>query len=429
MDPEVASPTENSTLADAKPSLTESPQPHLHLLENAQTRKERRTELVQLATLCGVLLISGWVDGSLGPLIPTIQNFYAVSYARVSLIFVCRCVGYVSGAFTNIFITHKFGFGKLVLLGPLLLIVGCAILAAAIAIPFEVFLCANLLLGFGAATQNSQAVGYVASIRAGQDTKMGIFQACYGVGCLIGPLAVTPFAHLKRRGFWALNFVIIVGLAALNLLALWAVFRGRTQAEGLARIGQFELEEHEKDKTAVADPPAPRSHLESVRKLMSLKIVHLLAFFLFIYVGTEVTLTGWIVTYMIQVRGGGPSSGYIPSGFWGGFVLGRIILLPLNKRVRILPVYIYFSLCIGLELIIWFVPNLIVDAVAVSLFGLFFGPIFVLGLGVAARTVPPPLLTSAVAWLSGISYTGASVIPLITGAIAGRAGIQCMQPV
>lgn len=27
---------------------------------------------------------------------------------------------------------------------------------------------------------------------------------------------------------------------------------------------------------------------------------------------------GWIVTFIIDVRGGGPSSGYISSGFFGG---------------------------------------------------------------------------------------------------------------
>ena len=27
---------------------------------------------------------------------------------------------------------------------------------------------------------------------------------------------------------------------------------------------------------------------------------------------------GWIVTYVVDLRGGGPSSGYISSGFFGG---------------------------------------------------------------------------------------------------------------
>jgi hypothetical protein len=29
-------------------------------------------------------------------------------------------------------------------------------------------------------------------------------------------------------------------------------------------------------------------------------------------------LIGWIVTFIIQKRGGGPSSGYVNSGFFGG---------------------------------------------------------------------------------------------------------------
>jgi fucose permease len=47
----------------------------------------------------------------------------------------------------------------------------------------------------------------------------------------------------------------------------------------------------------------------------------------------EVTLGGWIVTYIINVRGGGPSSGYVSSGFFGGLTLGRIGLLWFNKLV------------------------------------------------------------------------------------------------
>jgi len=57
-----------------------------------------------------------------------------------------------------------------------------------------------------------------------------------------------------------------------------------------------------------------------------------MASFLFIYVGAEVTIgclcisrchsltlhRGWIVAFIVKERGGGPSSGYVASGFWGG---------------------------------------------------------------------------------------------------------------
>jgi fucose permease len=68
------------------------------------------------------------------------------------------------------------------------------------------------------------------------------------------------------------------------------------------------------------------------------KTVHLLALFLVVYIGVEVTIggiimfalrrcstnhvttltQGWIVTFLMLVRGGGPSSGYVSTGFFGG---------------------------------------------------------------------------------------------------------------
>lgn len=71
-------------------------------------------------------------------------------------------------------------------------------------------------------------------------------------------------------------------------------------------------------------------------QIFRLRAVHLMAFFIFTYVGVEVTiggtsglsfiptgdvadpLVGWIVTYVINERHGGANSGYISSGFFGG---------------------------------------------------------------------------------------------------------------
>lgn len=54
--------------------------------------------------------------------------------------------------------------------------------------------------------------------------------------------------------------------------------------------------------------------------------MHLLAFFILVYVGVEVTIGGWIVTFIIDVRGGGASSGYISAGFFGGLCLSLLFL-------------------------------------------------------------------------------------------------------
>jgi fucose permease len=69
------------------------------------------------------------------------------------------------------------------------------------------------------------------------------------------------------------------------------------------------------------------------RQIALSPILHVFAAFSLIYVGAEVTLGGWIVTYVVQERNGGPSAGYISSGFFGGLAMGRVILIPLTKLV------------------------------------------------------------------------------------------------
>lgn len=52
-----------------------------------------------------------------------------------------------------------------------------------------------------------------------------------------------------------------------------------------------------------------------------------MAFFLLCYVGIEVALGGWVVTFMRRERSGEPfASGMVATGFWSGIALGRFLL-------------------------------------------------------------------------------------------------------
>ena len=79
--------------------------------------------------------------------------------------------------------------------------------------------------------------------------------------------------------------------------------------------------------------------MNKYKQVFRLRVVHLMSFFLFLYVGVEVSIGGWIVTFVINERSGGRNSGYVSSGFWGGLTLGRVALLPLNKKVSALLVF------------------------------------------------------------------------------------------
>lgn len=55
------------------------------------------------------------------------------------------------------------------------------------------------------------------------------------------------------------------------------------------------------------------------------RVTVLSAVFLLFYVGAEVSIGGWIVTFMLRVRGGAPfASGLVSTGFWLGLTIGRL---------------------------------------------------------------------------------------------------------
>ena len=59
----------------------------------------------------------------------------------------------------------------------------------------------------------------------------------------------------------------------------------------------------------------------------SARVTWLCAVFLLGYVGIEVAIGGWIVTFMIRIRDGSPfASGMTATGFWLGITVGRVLL-------------------------------------------------------------------------------------------------------
>lgn len=375
------------------------------------TRSQRRKGQIQFVSLCWCMVLAGWNDGTTGPLLPRIQEVYHVGFAIVSLLFVLACVGFITGAVINVPLTDRFGFGKVIALGSLFQVVAYCIQASAP--PFPVFVLAYTVNGVGMALQDAQANGYVASLKENPETKMGILHAAYGAGALTAPLVATQFAQIPR---WSFYYLCSVGIAVSNTLFLWSVFRLKTQDECLAQIGQDEGEKG-------------TSNHSTFRQIMSQRAVHILAFFILVYVGVEVTIGGWIVTFIIQVRDGGPSSGYISAGFFGGLMTGRVALLWVNQKIgerRVL--YLYSLLAIGLELVVWLVPSLIGNGVAVSIVGMLLGPIYPIVMNQSSRILPRWLLTGSIGWIAGFGQAGSAVFPFMTGALASRVGIKSLNP-
>ncbi|EIW78183.1 MFS general substrate transporter [Coniophora puteana RWD-64-598 SS2] len=422
----VAPHSRNSTIAPSVGFPSSLPIDH-------PTKAQRVRSHVQLAALCMFVFIQGWNDASNGPLLPRIQQVYNLDYAVVSLLFVFSFIGFISGAISNVVLTEKVGFGKLVVLGSALQATGYAIEAAAP--PFPVFVLGYYVAGFGMALQNAQAVSYVAKMKDKPELKMAIFMAVYGPGAVLAPLVATHFSTLPR---WSFHFLTSLGLSLLNIAILSVVFRFKKQDDCLAQIG-----------LAPASDRGTSNHSE-FRQILALKEVHLLTLFVLFYNGVEVTIGGWTITYIINVRGGGSAAGYISMGFFGGMAVGRLGGHWVNKKVgERLALIVYAILAIALEFVVWFVPSLSGDAFAIAAIGLLIGPMYPIAMNHAGRVLPRWLLTGVISlcsmrvivrsiaynlpgsigWIAGVGQAGSALLPFMAGAIASKAGIATLQPV
>ncbi|KAH9847459.1 MFS general substrate transporter [Lenzites betulinus] len=379
----------------------------------AQKAVYKRKSLIHFLALCCCVFCMGWNDGTTGPMLPRIQANYHVNFAVVSLLFVCNTIGFISGAFANIYLTDKFGFGKVLVMGSLCQVVAYGMLSPAGPFPL---MCAGFgLIGFGLSLQNAHCNGFVASLKRNAHTKMGFLHGSYGLGALVSPLVATQFAESSTH--WSFHYLISMGLYILNTLLLWHVFRGRLQQDVMEEEGEVGVNEN-----AVVDS-------NKYKQVLGLKEVHILSVFSLIYVGVEVTMGGWSVTYILERRNGNSNAGYIASGFFGGLMLGRILLMWLNKKIgERFALFLYALLAIFVEVTVWVVPSLIENAIAVSFVGLLLGPMYPILMNHSTTILPRWLLTACMGYIAAVGLAGSAILPFITGLLASKFGIASLQP-
>ncbi|CCL99205.1 uncharacterized protein FIBRA_01220 [Fibroporia radiculosa] len=392
------------------PSMIKEDASSAGVLSPAQRAKHRLIGWIQFAALCYFFFLEGWNDGSTGPLLPRIQRNYGIGFAIVSLLFVTNCIGFLTGAMMNVYLNHRFGFGKVLVIGSVFQLAAYVLIAPGG--PFPIMCVAFSFSGFGIALQNAQANGFVGSLKEHAQIKFGVMYASYGLGALVAPLVATYFSTARH---WSFHYLISACIALSNMIILSAVFRFKTQSDAMAEAGQ------------ATEEPVTSGNL--YRQIMRLKEVHYLATFSLIYVGVEVSIGGWIVTFIEQERGGGASAGYISSGFFGGMMLGRIILMWPNRKIGERWVIVLYALIVvGLEVTVWVVPSLLENAIAVSFIGLLMGPMYPILMRHSTSILPNWLLTGSIGYIAGVGQAGSAVLPFITGVLSSKFGIASLQP-
>ena len=164
---------------------------------------------------------------------------------------------------------------------------------------------------------------------ANPTTNLGFFHGSYGIGGTVGPLIAT--ALVSRRGgnrtIWSTFYFIPLSVTTLNALIAYLTFR-RYEADNPTATPFRATSTHpERDSSSDSKPRLLGKSLRNRSTILG-------ALFIFAYQGAEVSISGWIISFLISYRHSEPSGvGYVTAGFWAGITIGRFLLSHSAQRI------------------------------------------------------------------------------------------------
>ncbi|KAK0651393.1 major facilitator superfamily domain-containing protein [Cercophora newfieldiana] len=402
--------------ADITDTATDEEAAAVRADDSAQTTPEQQrwnqspTNIFRFLTCVFAFILLGMSDAVVGALIPYIETYYEISYTIVSLLFLSPFVGYLLAALLNNYIHHYLGQRGIAVLGPVCRLIGFIPLACHP--PYPALPIVMLVTGFGNGIEDSAWNAWIGNMHQANEL-LGLLHGAYGLGATISPLIATSMVT-KGALPWYTFFYLQIGLDGLCLVLMTVAF---WRATAQVHRDQYTTANNGKRTTT--------------RHVLREPITWLLALFLLGYVGAEVSLGGWIVTFMLRVRHAEPFiAGLSATFFWLGLTVGRVLLGFITGRIgEKLAITGYLLLSVALQVLYWVVPNFVASAVFVAFLGFFLGPLFPAVIVAATKLLPPDYHVSAIGFAAAFGGGGAAIFPFAVGAIAQSKGVQVLQPV
>lgn len=318
-------------------------------------------------------------------------------------------IAYVVAGLANQWLHQKFGQRGIAILGPTFRLLGY--IPICVHPPFPVLPIALLLAGFGNGIEDSGYNAWVGNMENANEL-LGLVHGAYGLGGTVSPLIASAMVT-KYNLPWYTFYYVLIGIVCLELAVGTTAF---WEAGGAAYRAKMQMN--------------PDSEKITTKTVLKKPLTWLVSIFLLGYVGVEVTLGGWIPTFMLEIRHTEPFlSGLAVTLFWLGLTIGRVVLGFVTGRIgEKLAVSGYLVLCIVFQTLYWTVPHFIAAIIFIILLGFFLGPLFPAAIVTATKLLPPSYHISAIGFAAAFGGGGAAFIPFVVGAIAQSKGVQVLQP-
>jgi FHS family Na+ dependent glucose MFS transporter 1 len=251
-------------------------------------------------------VVLGLTTSAIGPTLPAMADSTGSTLGQASIIFTLSAVGYMAGSLLGGHLYDRRPSHP-ILAVTLLGVVGFLVALPTIPVLWLLsvdFLALGLGLGILDVGGNTLIVWVF-----GHDVGpyMNALHLCFGVGAFLSPLLVDRVAVLTNGFGW--TYWLLAVMAAP--IAAWML-----RVPSPTRPAEEENE------------PARRA----ANGFMGLTL--LLAGLMFLHVGVEVSFGGWIFSYAVATQVGTATLARLLNAcYWGGFMLGRVIAVPLATRL------------------------------------------------------------------------------------------------
>ncbi len=357
-----------------------------NFVKTAITQKKRITGLYFTA-----FITLGLATAALGPTLPELARLTQTHLSVISSLFVARSLGYLIGAFMGGRLYDRFSGHPIIALVSVLM----AVILALIPLMTHLWILFGLILFLGI-VEGQLDVGANTLLMWLHQDRVGPFMNglhfFFGIGAFFSPIIIAEL--FTRTGDLRWPFWL---LALLTLPIGFGILRQPS-------------------------PQSQRSTHTEKRWPVNYRLVLIIALFFLTYGCAESGFGGWIYTYALKMKlSTVRDAGYLTATFWGALTLGRLLAIPVARRIlpqKMLLVDLLGGL-ISLGLI-WIWPA-----------GIWIGTF---GLGISLASIFPTLLNLAGKFLgltgriTGIFFVASSIgsmsLPWLIGQLFEPIGPQ-----
>lgn len=359
------------------------------------------TELPRSALAgCRTLLVAmGLLVSSYGPLLPVIEDRFAVSAVETgvlvstlpagSLVAVIACAVLQQWVSTRLLLQGSCAF----------LVIGLTGLA--LSPQWWLLLVSGLALGLGYGSATTLANGVIAAAYPSRRSTflLNLQNGIFGLGAVLGPVCVAVLGAGSGRLAW-LGYAVLAVLAAALLSTLPRSALASPERLVAATTGPADLR-----------GPSP----ENVRSGRLGWFAALFACF----IAAEVSAGAWATTHLEAV-GSSVSAALATSLFYAGLATGRLGAAVIGLRVDPGPLLVTSTILAAAALTLTFLAPL--GGLGYVLAGMAIGPVFPTGL--AWVSVDQPHARHAIATVLIAGNLGGIALPPLVGAVIGMVGAQ-----